>query len=40
VQGPEYLVRVTTHAPDGSVSTGAAQAELFINGRYDPYGFA
>jgi len=39
VQGPEYLVRVTTHTPEGRVCAGAAQAELFINGRYDPYGF-
>jgi hypothetical protein len=39
VHGPEYLARVTTHAPDGSVSTGAAQVELFIAGRYTPYGF-
>ncbi|WP_303758673.1 hypothetical protein [Sphingobium yanoikuyae] len=40
VHGPEYLARVTTHAPDGSISTGAAQVELFINGPYAPYGFA
>lgn len=39
VHGPEYLARVTTFAPDGSVSRGCAQVELFINGRYDPYGF-
>jgi len=39
VHGPEYLARVTTHAPDGSVSTGASQVELFIAGRYSPYGF-
>ena len=38
IQGPEYLARVTTHAPDGSVSTGAAQVEMFINGPYAPYG--
>ncbi len=40
VHGPEYLARVTTHSPDGSISTGAAQVELFINGPYAPYGFA
>lgn len=41
VQGPEYLCAVTTHAPDGSVSTsGAAQVEMFISGAYRPYGFA
>lgn len=39
VHGPEYLARVTTYAPDGSISTGAAQVELFINGPYAPYGF-
>lgn len=39
INGPEYLTRVTTHAPDGSVSTGAAQVEMFINGAYKPYGF-
>jgi hypothetical protein len=39
VHGPEYLARVTTYAPDGSISTGAAQVELFINGPYVPYGF-
>ena len=39
VTGPEYLARVTTYAPDGTVSTGASQIELFINGAYEPYGF-
>ena len=39
IQGPEYLARVTTHAPDGTVSVGAAQVEMFINGPYHPYGF-
>lgn len=38
VHGPEYLCRVTTYAPDGTVSTGAAQVEMFINGPYKPYG--
>jgi hypothetical protein len=38
VYGPEYLGRVTTYAPDGSVSKGSCQIELFINGRYLPYG--
>lgn len=36
--GPEYLARVTTYAPVGSVSTGVSQVELFINGAYHPYG--
>lgn len=39
IHGPEYLTRVTTHASDGTVSVGAAQVELFITGRYAPYGF-
>lgn len=39
VHGPEYLGHVTTYAPDGTVSTGSCQIELFLNGRYDPYGF-
>jgi hypothetical protein len=39
IHGPEYLARVTTFAPDGSVSVGASQIELFIAGRYTPYGF-
>jgi len=34
----EYLTRVTTTAPDGTVTTGAGQVELFIT-RYTPYGF-
>jgi hypothetical protein len=39
VHGPEYLARVTTYAPDGTVTTGSSQIELFINGAYHPYGF-
>lgn len=39
IHGPEYLARVTTRAPDGSVSVGAAQVEMFITGAYRPYGF-
>jgi hypothetical protein len=38
IQGVEYLARITTHAPDGRVFTGAGQIELFINGPYRPYG--
>jgi hypothetical protein len=37
--GVEYLVRATTIAPDGSVTRGAGQIELFIKGPYKPYGF-
>jgi hypothetical protein len=39
IHGPEYLTRVTTLAPDGSTSVGAAQVELFITGPYQPYNF-
>ena len=39
IHGPEYLTRVTTYAPDGSVSKGASQVELMIAGAYRPYGF-
>lgn len=35
----EYLMSVTTIAPDGSTATGYGQAEAFIT-RYLPYGFA
>lgn len=38
VFGPEYLCKVTTYAPDGTVGTGAAQVEMFINGAFKPYG--
>lgn len=34
----EYLVKVTTTAPDGAVTTGDGQAEVFMT-RYLPYGF-
>jgi hypothetical protein len=36
IQGAEYLTRVTTRSPDGSMHVGAAQVELFINGPYHP----
>jgi len=39
IHGPEYLAKVTTYAPDGSVTVGASQIELFIAGPYKPYGF-
>jgi hypothetical protein len=39
IQGVEYLARVTTTAPDGSVGLGSCQIEHFVNGRYSPYGF-
>jgi hypothetical protein len=34
----EHLVRVTTTSPDGDVSVGAGQVELFIDPPYRPYG--
>ncbi len=34
----EHLVRTTTTSPDGEVSVGAAQVELFIDPPYRPYG--
>jgi len=39
IHGVEYLLRVKTTAPDGTVYEGAGQLELFINGPYKPYGF-
>ena len=39
VRGAEYLSRVTTTSPDGDVTVGAGQTELFIDGAYKPYGF-
>jgi hypothetical protein len=41
VQGPEYLCKVTTRAPDGTIGEGAGQVEFFLNGhhhRYNPGG--
>jgi hypothetical protein len=38
ISSPEYLFKVTTTAPDGSVSAGHAQGEAFVS-RYVPYGF-
>lgn len=35
----EHLCRVTTRAPDGTVTSGAGQTELFIDPPYVPYGF-
>jgi hypothetical protein len=39
IHGVEYLVRIRLIAPDGSVTAGAGQLEMFINGPYRPYGF-
>ncbi|MFO1427353.1 MAG: hypothetical protein U1F11_10360 [Steroidobacteraceae bacterium] len=39
VFGVEHLAAVRTTAPDGRVTSGRAQFEVFLNGRYSPYGF-
>lgn len=39
VYGGEYLMKIRTQAPDGSIHEGAGQVEHFVNGRYRPYGF-
>jgi hypothetical protein len=39
VFGAEHLARLRCVAPDGSVSHGEAHVEIFLNGRYSPYGF-
>lgn len=36
---PEYLASVTTTGPDGTVTRGSAHVELFLHGRFSPYGF-
>ncbi len=37
--GKEYVSEVVTTAPDGRVWTGAGHTELFLDGRFSPYGF-
>lgn len=37
--GKEYVSKVVTTAPDGRVWTGAGHTELFLDGRFTPYGF-
>ena len=39
VFGVEHLAQVKMTAPDGTVHRGRAQFEIFLNGRYSPYGF-
>src|SRR3546814_2726524 len=36
IYGVEYLLRVKTTAPDGTVNIGAGQLELLINGTFKP----
>ncbi len=38
--GVEHIANITLRGPDGTVETGMAQIEVFLNGRYEPYGFA
>jgi hypothetical protein len=39
VSGAEHIAKFRTTAPDGKVTNGRAQFEVFLNGRYSPYGF-
>lgn len=39
VFGVEHIARVKLKAPDGRVRAGRSQFEVFLNGRYAPYGF-
>jgi hypothetical protein len=40
VYGVEHTGRVTITAPDGTKHEAVHQTEVFLNGRYAPYGFA
>lgn len=40
VFGVEHLAAIQLTAPDGTVHAGRAQFEVFLNGKYTPYGFA
>ena len=37
--GVEHIARIRLHGPDGIEEEGRAQIEVFLNGRYEPYGF-
>jgi len=37
--GQEYIAKVTTYAPDGTVAVGGGQMEHIISPPYTPYGF-
>jgi len=39
VCGVEHVVRIRLTDPQGKVSDGLAEIEVFLNGRYAPYGF-
>lgn len=39
VYGAEHVALVELAGPDGFLEKGQAQIELFLNGRYGPYGF-
>ena len=40
VFGVHHLATVKVTSPDGSILTGRALVEIFLNGRYSPYGFS
>jgi hypothetical protein len=39
VFGVEHVANLRFTDPDGKISTGRGQIEIFLNGRYTPYGF-
>jgi len=39
VYGVEHVARLRLVSPDGRMSEGQAEIEVFLNGRYAPYGF-
>jgi hypothetical protein len=39
VYGVEHLGTISITAPDGTVHRGKQHTEIFLNGRYAPYGF-
>lgn len=39
VYGAEHVVRLRVTDPQGKLSSGVSQVEIFLNGRYAPYGF-
>jgi hypothetical protein len=39
VYGVEHIGVMTLTGPDGRVRKGKHQTEVFLNGRYAPYGF-
>jgi hypothetical protein len=39
VYGVEHVARIRLTDPRGQVLNGQAEIEVFLNGRYAPYGF-